>query len=59
MKNGKTKNTKPGVRNAGSGGFNQGSKQEKGAPKVITISDKEKLTGHRRFTSTNKNRKLV
>ena len=54
MKNGKTKNTKPGVRNAGSGGFNQGSKQEDDAKKVIAISDKEKLTGHRRFTSTNK-----
>lgn len=59
MKNGKTKNTKPGVRNAGSGGFNQGSKQDNEAKKVIAIPDKEKLTGHRRPGSPNKNRKLV
>lgn len=54
MKNGKTKDTKPGLRNAGSGGFNEGSKKNNGAKKVIAISDNEKLTGHRRFTSTNK-----
>ena len=54
MKNRKPKNTKPGVRNAGRGGFNRGSKLEDEAKKVIFISDKEKLTGHRRFTFTNK-----
>ena len=54
MKNGKTKTTKPGVSNAGSGTFNEGSKQDNGAKKVITIPDHEKLTGHRRVTSTNK-----
>jgi len=53
MKNGKTKKPKPGVRNAGSGYFNQGSKQSNAAKKVITISDDEKLTGHR---GSNKNR---
>ena len=54
MKNSKRKNTKPGVRNAGSGAFNQGSKQDNEAKKVITISDNEKLTGHREHTSGNK-----
>ena len=56
MKKGKTKNTKPGVRNAGSSAFNEGSKQDKGAKKVITIPDHEKLTGHRQITSAGKNK---
>ena len=56
MKNGKTKKTKPGIRNAGSGAFNQRSKQDNGAKKVIPITDHEKLTGHRRISSANKNR---
>ena len=56
MKISKTKNAKPGVRNAGSNAFNQGSKQDKGAKKVITIPDHEKLTGHRRGTSEGKNK---
>ena len=55
MKKGNTKKTKPGVRNAGSGAFNQGSKQDNAAKKVITITDHEKLTGHRKVTSANKN----
>lgn len=59
MKNGKTKNTKPGSRNAGSGAFNEGSKLENGAKKAITITDHEKLSGHRRLASPNKNRRPV
>ena len=47
MKNGKTKKPKPGARNAGSGSFNKGSKQDNTAKKVITIADHEKITGHR------------
>ena len=54
MKKGKPKNKNPRVHNAGSGGFNQGSKQEDGAKKVIVITDKEKLTGQRELSSRNK-----
>ena len=43
-------------KNAGSGAFNQGSKQNNGAKKIITISDHEKLTGHRPLTSAKKKR---
>lgn len=54
MKHVKAKNLKPGGHNSGSGDFNQGSKQDNEAKKVITISDKEKLTGHRDHTSRKK-----
>ena len=41
-------------KNAGSGAFNQGSKQDKSSEKIITISKEEKRTGHRPLTSGNK-----